>query len=171
MKTISKAALVVFALIAATSAFAPAFAEVQVTFTNPDSYRDAMSHGSYGARERASVLRRLEAHMHKLGERYLAEGETLKIEVLDLDLAGREEWWHGPQDLRVMRDITSPVMKVRYTLQRNGETLSSGDERITDRHYLMNSSAGFDSDALRFEKAMLKDWFRARFNTKSEAGS
>jgi len=167
MKTISKAALVVFALAAAT----PARADVQVTFTNPESYRDAMSRGSYGARERAFVLRRLEAHMQKLGERYLAEDETLKIEVLDLDLAGREEWWHGPQDLRVMRDITSPAMKVRYTLQRNGETLSSGDERITDRHYLMNSSAGFDSDALRFEKAMLKDWFRARFNTKSETGS
>lgn len=161
MKIIGKAVLVAFALAAAT----PALADVQVTFTSPESYRDAAPRRGSGTRERDHVLKRLEAYMQKLGERYLAVGETLHVEVLDLDLAGREEWWHAPYDLRVLRDITAPSMKVRYTLLRGGETVASGEERITDRHYLMGgSSLGLDNDALRYEKEMLRDWFRRRFD-------
>ena len=41
----------------------------------------------------------------------------MKIEVLDIDLAGELEWWHGPYDIRYLRSYTWPRIKLRYTLK------------------------------------------------------
>ncbi|MSO72523.1 MAG: DUF3016 domain-containing protein [Rhodospirillaceae bacterium] len=140
-------------------------AAVEVTFTNPDKYIDASSRGEGRRKADPAILAKLRQHLEKQGERYLKPGQTLRVEVLDLDLAGRVEWWHSAAyDIRFMRDIDSPSMKLRYSLTENGATLASGEERILDLGYLMGINLGRGSqDSLKYDKAMLTDWFRKRF--------
>lgn len=138
--------------------------QVQVSYTNPDKFLDASPQRGYGGKQRDEVLRKLQRHMESQGVRYLKPGQTLKIEVLDLDLAGRVEWWNpNAYDVRIMRDIDSPSMKVRYSLEENGAVVSSGEEWISDHSYLMGINTLSNSDSLKYEKTMLNDWFRNRF--------
>ena len=88
-------------LFLATAVAAPG-GGVTITFVNPQHDTDV---GHYG-RDTEDNLRVLQSHLENLGARCLAVGETLDIQVLDVDLAGRQEWWHrAGGDLRVMRDI------------------------------------------------------------------
>src|SRR5262245_19946473 len=103
-------------------------AEVTVTFTDPQKYVDAGLR-DYGARAREVTLNTIRDELVRLGERYLPNGETLQIDVLDIDLAGELEWWHGPYDIRYLRDYTWPRVKLRYTLKDSaGQTIRSGEE-------------------------------------------
>ncbi|MFO7640676.1 MAG: DUF3016 domain-containing protein [Candidatus Competibacteraceae bacterium] len=78
-------------------------AEVTVRFVEPERYTDI---GRFG-RDTERNLRVLQSHLEQQGARCLAEGETLTIEVLDVNLAGRNEWWRrAGYDLRVIREIT-----------------------------------------------------------------
>jgi hypothetical protein len=55
---------------------------------------------------------------------------------------------------------------VRYSLEENGAVLAGAEEWIADRMYLMGASVlGGFSDSLKYEKAMLNDWFRHRFGS------
>jgi len=134
-----------------------------VHFVDMQHFTDA------GDREYDSAhnLATLQRHLVKLGEACLGTDENLELRVLDVDLAGREEWWHGPSyDLRVMRDITWPRIEVEYVWSDTaGMLLGQGRERITDMNYLSRSTyVRFrSSDRLPYEKAMLRDWFERRF--------
>ena len=147
----------------ATAAADPA--SVNVIYDNPDHFTDAGPHRG-ASKERDRTLKELEKYMETLGGKYLKPGEALKIEVLDLDLAGRIEPGHIENpDIRFMRALDWPAMKVRYTLTRNETVVGGGEERIIDQNYMTN--AGFSTDPLRFEKHMLADWFGKRFGGKA----
>ncbi len=137
-------------------------AGVQVTFTAPDTYLDAGLLREDSARAREVTLRTIREQFVRLGERYLAPSQTLEIEVLDIDLAGELEWWHGPYDIRYLRSSTWPKIKLRYTLKDNGETIRSSEEWVSDPSYQMNVIAR-SSDVMPYEKEMLARWFRSRF--------
>ena len=98
-----------------------------------------------------------------LGQRHLAPNQTLKIEVLDVDLAGEIEWWHGPYDIRYLRDYTWPKITLRFALEEGGQTIRSGEETVSDPSYQMNIVAMRSGDVMPHEKAMLARWFRRRF--------
>jgi hypothetical protein len=139
-------------------------AGVTVTYVHPETFSDANLRGGYGEKARAPALDGIRQHLERLSQRTLKPDQNLKIEVLDLDLAGRLEPWHAnAYDVRYMREITWPRMTLRYTLVQNGITLAQGEETISDMSYLMDASARLSSDSLRYEKTMLDDWFRKRF--------
>jgi hypothetical protein len=139
-------------------------ADVHVTFTAPETYVDAGLRREDGARAREVTLRTIREQLVRLGERFLAPSQTLEIEVLDIDLAGEIEWWHGPYDIRFLRSYTWPKIKLRYTLKDNGETTRSSEEWISDPSYQMNVIAATRSgDVMPYEKEMLARWFRSRF--------
>ena len=105
--------------------YAWAATDLSVTFVNPEKYTDASYSSMFAnASDRADVQRDIEQHLQTLGERYLAPGDALKIDVLDIDLAGRVEPLRSRvgNDVRVIRDIAWPRMTVRYTLTRGGQT-------------------------------------------------
>jgi hypothetical protein len=157
-------AILIVAGLAMVSSMASARADVAVTYVHPEKFTDAYLRGGYGAKALAPALDGIRAHLELLGRRHLKPDQTLTIEVLDLDLAGRLEPWHAyAYDVRYMRDITWPKMALRYTLVQNGTTLAHGEETISDMSYLMDASARVSSDSLRYEKTMLDDWFRNRF--------
>jgi hypothetical protein len=41
--------------------------------------------------------------------------------------------------------------------------VASAEELVSDMHYLMTSNRYMTGDRLRYEKAMLDDWFDRRF--------
>ena len=139
-------------------------AEVQVIFTAPETYVDAGLLRRDGERAREVTLRTIREQLMRMGERYLAPGQAVEIEVLDIDLAGEIEWWHGPYDIRFLRSYTWPKIKLRYTFKQNGQTIRSSEELISDPSYQMNVIAATRSgDVMPYEKEMLARWFRSRF--------
>lgn len=153
------AAWMLAAPMAAAAADTP---RVTVEFVEPERYADA---GQYGI-ERERNLKALSRHFVTQGTRCLKPGEHLGLRVLDVDLAGRETWWHrGSHDLRVMHDITWPRLEIEFIRHAaDGSVLDSGRERLTDMNYLRRSAwVRHGAEPLPYEKAMLRDWFDKRF--------
>lgn len=147
-----------------------ASASVKVTFVHPEQYSDPDLRGGFGSVRREATLPEIKRYLEQLGSRYLKPGEVLRIEVLDIQLAGQYEPWR-PQlsDVRILRDVTPPRFKLRYRLEARGRVQLSAEEAVSDINYLMNPSARFSSDRLVYEKAMLADWFRRRIGERKPA--
>lgn len=141
-----------------------ATAAVEVSYVDPEHYTDAGLR--FPQREPSAALRHeLETTLQGLGRRYLAADQTLTIEVLDLDLAGRFRWWDSDYgQVRVMEAVDWPRMRLRYRLQQGGREVARGEENLSDRNYLNEASAR-GGDPLGYEKNMLEDWFRSRFGS------
>ncbi|MCS0502977.1 DUF3016 domain-containing protein [Ancylobacter mangrovi] len=155
-------AALVLALAAAGLLPALARAETRVSFLAPQTYTDGNL--GWGPVDQRLTLEGLERIIGKLAEKRLASGDDLDVAVLDIDLAGQINPVRAPSGtLRVMRADTWPSMRLRYTLRRGGRTLARGEETIRSIDYLSDPSTVRSLDPLRFEKAMLADWFRARF--------
>jgi hypothetical protein len=141
-----------------------AAAEVRVSFVDAKHYTDANLHNGYGEAARAPALHEIEQTLERLGQRYLRQGQVLSIEVLDVDLAGRFEPWHRfAYDVRYMRDITWPRIKLRYRLAENGQPVRAAEEDVSDQSYLMHAGFRTIGAIMPYEKAMLESWFRRRF--------
>jgi hypothetical protein len=142
-----------------------ACAGVSVTFVHPESYADM----PFATQDREQVLKDLSEFFDKLAAG-LPAGQDLKIEVLDLDLAGRlrPNYRGGNQDIRIMRGGADwPRMHLRYTLSAGGRVLRSGDEKLSDMNYLDHPRNARDSgDALHYEKQMIDDWFKKTITGK-----
>lgn len=133
-----------------------AAAAVTVTFVDVDKYSDMPRNDG----ERQAILNGLETHFKTLAAG-LPSGQDLKVEVLDLDLAGRIEPNRTLYDIRILRGKTDwPRMKLRYTIEEQGKLIKSGEEDIADMMYMEHLNRYSKSDTIRFEKRMLDDWFK-----------
>jgi hypothetical protein len=133
-----------------------------VVFSHPENFRDM----PYSATDREQVLKDLSAHFGKLGAR-LAPGEELRVEVLDVDLAGRLYPNASGRELRILSANSDwPTMLVRYSLTANGNVIESGEDRLSDMMFLGRTNRYYQGDALRFEKVMINDWFRQKFSAR-----
>jgi hypothetical protein len=138
----------------------PVLAAITVTYGDPDKFSDAGDRNT----DPRKVMKVLEDHLKALGERYLPANANLRIEVLDLDRAGRP-YQNLPTEIRVMRgrgDI--PCIDLRYTLEADGKVARADRERVCDNDYLRPLPVRADEhDPLVYEKRMLDEWFRERF--------
>ena len=151
------------ALMAALLWAAPAQAGVVVNFAgrtlNPDGkLRDAW------------VAHEIKADLNRLGARYLDSRDRLRITILDIDRAGFDMSSRGPSRIRVLNGATWPKIRLRYRLERNHKIVAAGEEMLSDQYYLAHPGAGLSTDALRYEKAMLADWFREKFGAGQTSG-
>ena len=151
--SIGKAALAAALALGAAGA---ASAGVTVNYVDSDKFSDL----PFTSWEREDVLRQLSDHFTKLGAR-LPAGQDLAVEVLDVDLAGREyPSRRAGGDLRVLQGSADwPIIELRYTLSAGGQVLDSGKVRLADMMYMDRPVRGFDSDPLRYEKRMIDEWF------------
>ena len=133
-------------------------AAVAVTFNKPEQYVDLpfMTH------ERDDVLKTLKQHFEKLGAT-LPAGQDLSVEILDVDLAGRLEpsKLTSSTELRVLRGGADwPMIELRYRIEAGGKSVKAGGARVTDMNYLGHLNRYPSGESLRYEKAMLDDWFK-----------
>lgn len=134
---------------------------VEVSLVEPTRFSDAGRDPVESRRNEDTLVR----HLEGLGERYLATGQVLKIDVLDLDLAGTvRPSRRGTGDIRIVRGgADAPHIRVRYSLAAGGQVVKSAEEVVTDLNYLGHAAGQTTGDPLRLEKRMLDDWFKARF--------
>lgn len=146
---------------ALTLAAAAANAAVVVSFTGSERYSDAKSDGY----DRASALGGIERHLLELGKQYLPPDQTLRVEVLDVDLAGQLEMTRRGYQVRVLRDTgDGPSIRLRYTLEAGGKVLDSREETLSDRAYMrLKRGINTDGAALYYERRLLDEWFKSRF--------
>jgi hypothetical protein len=144
------------ALLALGCALVPAQAAgvVVVNWISPAEYADI----GRGAMDRERVLQNLGEQLRQLGRR-LPDGQTLTLDVTDLDLAGELEP-RGPNELRVLRGRADwPRMSLRFTLQAGDTPLRSGQVQLSDMSYLPD----FRQRNVGYEVRMVERWFRDEF--------
>lgn len=131
-----------------------ASADVTVNYVQPERFSDL----PFTTWEREAVLKDLTDYFAKLGTQ-LPAGQNLRIEVLDIDLAGREYPGRGARDLRIVKDIDWPRIDLRYSVEQNGQVLRSGEAQLSDMTFMDRFGRIGASESLRFEKRMIDDWF------------
>lgn len=158
MKT-TRTFVAALALLASTVAWAG----TEVHFTKPEQFTDL----SFDQTERDKVLKDLTAHFEKLGES-LPPGQNLKIDVTDIDLAGRKEPARNiGQDFRVMTGQADwPRMRLHYVLEQDGKVIGNADAALSDMSYLTRLHRYASGEKLRYEKQMIDDWFSSTFGTR-----
>ena len=134
---------------------------VEVSWVQPDRFTD-IGHNSWS---REDTLKSLGEYIRQLG-RYLPDGQSVQLEVTDVDLAGEIEHF-SPNDRRVLRGGADvPRLSLRYTLQADGRTVKAGEASLTNLNYagppLLSAARQLD---LASEKQVLERWFRATFAT------
>lgn len=143
-----------------------AAADVSVTFVQPETFTDAgSSRGRATQRELAELQQEIHEHLQRLADRKLAASDTLNIEVLDIDLAGSFEPHRLARlsDVRVIRDVASPRITLRYTLKQGDRVVTGPEEQLSDMSFLLSHNRYMSGDRLRYEKPLLDAWFEKRF--------
>lgn len=145
---------------AVVAASAQAAGLVQVTFIQPEKFADVRD-ANLRMDDNLKALQRV---IEQVGAGYVADGQTLRIEVLEVDLAGEVKPSRRLQDIRVMRGRTDwPRIELRYTLEA-GAASRSGRARIADMAYLERLPRPSSLDgSMPYERRMLDEWFRSEF--------
>ena len=141
-------------------------ATVSVTLVHPETFTDAgRSRGRATERELAVLQQDLQQHLQRLADRKLAASDALQVEVLDIDLAGDVEFNRLTRfsDVRVVRDIASPRIKLRYTVKLGDQVVTGSEEELSDMNFLWSHNHYSSGDRLRYEKPLLDKWFEMRF--------
>ncbi len=147
--------------LAAFAAGAQAAGTVQVQFVQPEKFADIRDQAFSRERNLEMVKRLLE----RAAAPYVADGQTLKIDVLDIDLAGEPKPDARVNDVRVLRGKADwPRIDLRYTLESPGQPARSGQGSVKDMAYLQRGVGGLPVDEpLRYERRMMDEWFKAEF--------
>lgn len=160
----NRIALIIVLLVLPWIALAEADDRVTVEFAEPDRYLDAGDR----PRDKERNLNSIEGFLAAEVGRCLHEGERVEIRVFDIDLAGRFEWWHRPEGVRILRNIDFPRMKLEYELfDADGQVADERREWITDMDYLDRGTRLPPRRALVHEERMIRDWARLRFCRRS----
>ena len=130
-------------------------ARVTVTFAEKDGYTDASDRATTPERVREA----LKEHLERVAERYVPGETDLRIEVLDIDLAGSPH--RTRHDVRIITGrADAPCIELTTSLAGSPPK----KERVCDLGYMRSLPAGYHSDQfLVYEKRMLDDWFRKTF--------
>lgn len=136
---------------------AQAAGTVTVTFVEPARFRDVRDEHLRSDAHLAALRR----HIEQAAAPYVADGQTLRVEVTDVDLAGEVRPGGSAQPLRVMGGGADwPRIDLRYVLEAPGQAPVAGRAMVQDMSYLQRASGlrlGID---LPYERRMLDEWFR-----------
>lgn len=145
------------------AAAAQAAGTVKVAFVEADKFTDI----GRSASDRTANLKVLEQHLQRLGQRHLADGQTLTLEITDIDLAGSlKPWRRSAEEIRVVKGTADwPRITLRYALEAQGQAAKRGEAQVADMSYTSHIAVYGAGDPLRYEKQMLDTWFKATFAT------
>jgi hypothetical protein len=138
---------------------------VSVVFVEPQTFTDVKV-TRWGGNS-ANLLDELQQFMRATGEARVPAGLRLEIRVTDIRLAGNIEPGRGPRldNVRIVRSIYPPCIKLEFRVtDGKGAVVKEGKRELTDAAFLMRDPWPTD-DYLRYEKNLLRDWFRAEFRS------
>ncbi|WP_100643792.1 DUF3016 domain-containing protein [Alteromonas facilis] len=142
---------------------------VSVSWESPEDYTDVRAANQSRKRFMEQTFHRFDDYFASLAQRF-PDDYQWNIKVTNVDLAG-QVWpssfvglGQGGQDVRLIKDIDIPRMSFSYKLLSNGELVKEADVDLKDMGFLQRSLHGSDTDPLRYEKRMLKEWFNREFS-------
>ena len=141
---------------------------VSVTFVEPEKFTD-VRRTEWEQNSRA-LLAALAKFMQNTGERTLPPDMVLFIKVTNVKLAGDFEPWLGPSfnQTRIIKSIYPPRIVLEFRLlDDRGRIVKQGQRDLTDIDY-QRRDAQLREEYLRYEKNMLRDWFRNEFGSLNE---
>lgn len=139
-------------------------ANSEVIWTDYKKYHDIKSGDGGDKQFREIVFFNLGKHFTKLATQ-LPEGQTLKIEVTNIDLAG-DTRIAGINDIRVIKSGYPPRMSFSYQLlDEKGSVIKSEDVNLKDLNFIENSQLKYRHDSFGHEKKMLDDWLKKTFSS------
>jgi hypothetical protein len=147
----------------ASAAATPAESSVSVTYVNPKQFTENRMYGRQDRFNRVDYLAQLKAYLIKQGQAVLKPGQSLHVDITDIQLAGAYEPWRGPRwdYVRMMRDIYPPRIDLDFKLvDQDGNVLREGKRVLRDPGYLY-SGAGLpatEGAPLYYDKALLRRW-------------
>lgn len=132
---------------------------IKVQWKDFDDYRDVRA----ATEPKGTFHKRVKKSFDKFFNDYgkeLPAGQTLSIEIKDLDLAGHVQM-SGTRDFRVMRDIDFPRMEFSYTLTgADGNVIKQGEAKIKDMNYLYHEKSWKRyREGFYYEKRMFREWY------------
>ena len=118
-----------------------------------------------------STFKTLEEYMHKLAAD-LPQGHTLAMTITNLDLAGRVLpgsftglGLHSADIIRVIKTIDIPRIEFTYEYKdADGIVLKTDTVNLKDMSFMTGHNPLFSSDPLKYEKNMLRKWFKKTFS-------
>ena len=136
-----------------------------VAYDHPERFTDIGP-----ARDLPMVEKTLTNHLEALATTQLPVGQTLRLTITDIDLAGEippaSRRWH---DVRVMgRQADWPRISLRYSLHDGTHVLAEGSETLSDMAYLDHSAYVRSQGPLPYEQRLLSDWFKRRFTAAAQ---
>ena len=139
-------------------------ATAEVTWTDYEKYRDIKPSGENRKYFRERVFKKFEKHFTKLAE-MLPEGQVLKLDITDVDLAG-DTHSGGINQIRIIKDIFFPKLNFSYTLHdANGSVIISDNVELKDMTFMMTNTLKYKNKSLGYEKKMLDEWFTGTFKS------
>lgn len=90
----------------------------------------------------------------------LPDGQVLKLEFLDIDLAGDVFPRVPVRDIRVTKGQADwPRIHLRYSIEQDGKVIRSGEKKLADPNYQQGINM-YNQELYAYEKQMLDTWFR-----------
>jgi hypothetical protein len=152
-----KRCLALAALVIAAGA-AQAAGTVQVAFIQPERFTDVRDR-AHTSKEHLATLERV---LVETAAPHVPDGRTLKIEVLDVDLAGEVRPGMRAWDTRILNGRADwPRITLRWTL--DGPAPRSGEAVVQDMAYLQRIQPPLSDTGLVYERRMLDAYFRKEF--------
>ena len=144
-------------------------AQVEINWEHPEKYRDVRPTMESRIKFREHTFEQLHEYIQELAAQ-LPDDQKLVLNVTDLDLAG-QVWpasfvgfGNSTSDVRVVKHVDIPRMSFSYKLlDTAGEVIQEGDVDLKDMSFMDRANRFFTSENLRYEKNMLKSWFKDEF--------
>ena len=147
-----------------------AASRVEVTLGEVSQMREVKYLQGAQRRDTTQTIQLLADWLQRQAERNLPADQTLHVTLRDVDLAGEYEPGRmgGMHDIRIVKDLYPPRIELDYRLSdAAGTVLREGDVTLRDIGFL-HGAGTIGSDALRYEKRMLRDWLHALAGLRSE---
>ena len=138
---------------------------VQVRWGDPAEFTELRYSPNRRQASQGDWVAELGAYVARRIARVLPAGERVDVEVLDVERAGEFEWWGSMNDdIRVMRPIYAPRMRVQFRrFGSDGQVVAEGERTLSDIAYLDGPQPVSSSDPLRYEKRMVDRWVQREF--------
>lgn len=152
---LSALAAVVLAVSASVAAAAT------VTYADTEKMTDVPRDQS----DRELMQEQLLEHVNTLSSK-LPAGQEMKIDILDIDLAGEVFPRVAIQNVRVTKGRGDPPrIHLRYRIEQDGKVVSDGERKLVNHGY-QSAFNRYSNEMFSHEKQLLDDWFRKEFKVR-----